>query len=156
AGAADDNPLDDRLDDGHVPPLDRSVMVPVPLLERAGQVLTDSQRAQGTLLGDVLPAGEVAAGPAVRLRLLLADPALADPAAELPLLPLLTAAANTFGVVVAVAEADGRVVRIGGAPGSVTPYALLLHDGDRWFAGPRVVRAPGPGPGGGPVPDPGR
>ncbi|MGW1281418.1 hypothetical protein ACWD4V_31265 [Streptomyces tsukubensis] len=156
AGAADDNPLDDRLDDGHVPPLDRSVMVPVPLLERAGQVLTDSQRAQGALLGDVLPAGEVAADPAVRLRLLLADPALADPAAELPLLPLLTAAANALGVVVAVAEADGRVVRLGGAPGSVTPYALLLHDGDRWFAGPQVVRAPAPGSDSDPVPDPGR
>ncbi|MEU3599344.1 hypothetical protein ABZ714_11520 [Streptomyces sp. NPDC006798] len=126
-----------EIADDQVPPLSPSARIPLPLLTDAGQVLTDAQRAQGTLLGDLLPAAEIAAGPAVRLRLLLADPAFGGTGTRLPLLPLLTAAAVALGVTAAVAPADGPLVRLpGGAPGPVAvppPYVLLLHDGDRWI-----------------------
>ncbi|QDY80312.1 hypothetical protein [Streptomyces qinzhouensis] len=136
-------PYDDRLTDAEVPPLDPSATVPLPLLERAGQVLTEAQRAQGTLLGELLPAADVAAGPAVRLRLLLAAPELGGPGAEPPPLLLLTAAVHALGVTAAVAEADGTVVFYGGAPGpaAVPPSVLLLHDGGRWLVGRPVFRS---------------
>lgn len=125
-------------------------MVPLSLLSGAGYPLTNSERTQGALLGDVLPATDLTAAPAVRLRLLLADPALGDPDSEPPLMPLLTAATRSLGVTVAVARDDGTVTVVGAAdeaagnstpPGipHPTPAALLLRDGDDWLAGPSVT-----------------
>ncbi|MGW5677974.1 lonely Cys domain-containing protein [Streptomyces sp. NPDC003860] len=141
AGALDDDRLTD-LTDAQVPSLDRSATVSLSLLEDAGHVLTDVQRTQGTLLGNLLPATDVTVAPAVRLRLLLADPALGGPGAALPLLPLLAAAARTLDVTAAVAEAGAvDTVVFVGVPGgggplvSAPPSVLLLHDGDRWLLG---------------------
>ncbi|MER6693430.1 hypothetical protein [Streptomyces minutiscleroticus] len=146
AGALDD----ERLTDEEVPPLDPSAMVPLSLLESAGHSLTGSQRTQGALLGDVLPVADLAAGPAVRLRLLLADPSLGGADTEPPLSVLLAAALRALGVPAAVAQADGTVTRLG--PDAEDPAVLLVHDGDQWFAGTSVTAvtdsaaaAPAPG-----------
>ncbi|MGW4034154.1 hypothetical protein ACWEFL_33495 [Streptomyces sp. NPDC004838] len=125
---------DDHLSDAEIPPLDRSAHVPLSLLEHAGHTPTVSQRAQAGLLGDRLPVADLAAGPAVRLRLLLADPLLGGADTEPPLIPLLDAAARALGVTAAVAEADGTVTFHGATPDSA-PAALLVRDGDQWLAG---------------------
>ncbi|MCX4966939.1 lonely Cys domain-containing protein [Streptomyces sp. NBC_00654] len=145
---------DGLLTDDQVPPLDRSATVTMPQLERAGHDLTGTQRAQGILLGNLLPAADIATGPAVRLRLLLADPGLGGPGTELPLLTLLTATVHALGVTAAVAEEDRTVVLYGSAPNPPVdrPYVLLLRDGDEWLTG-----LPGPpGPGRPPSPPPAR
>ncbi|MEU5977612.1 lonely Cys domain-containing protein [Streptomyces sp. NPDC047315] len=145
AGALDGG----QLTDAEVPSLDPSATLSLSQLEDAGHVLTDVQRTQGTLLGNLLPAGDVTVSSAVRLRLLLADPALGGPGAELPLLLLLTATARALDVTVAVAEAgaDGAVVFVnvpeeGRTGDSAPPFVLLLRDGDRWFVGPPELERP--------------
>ncbi|MGW6461186.1 hypothetical protein ACWF94_35550, partial [Streptomyces sp. NPDC055078] len=142
-----DDPLNERLDDARVPPLDRSANVPLSLLERAGHTPTVSQRAQAGLLGDLLPAVDLTAGPAVRLRLLLADPLLGGAGTEPPLIPLLDAAARALGVTAAVAEADGTVTFHGETP-TAAPSALLVRDGDQWLTGAPPAAASALAPGG--------
>ncbi|MGW5636241.1 hypothetical protein, partial [Streptomyces sp. NPDC003832] len=148
----------DQLTDDQVPPSAPSATVPLSLLRSAGHQLTDAQSMEGALLGDRLPVAGLDLGPAVRLRLLLADPTLAGPGTELPLIPLLAAAVGALGVAVAVAETDGPVSVIGPTAESGPEYRrhaldlllLLLRDGDRWLVGhPRPDVRPVPA---GPVP----
>ncbi|MEU9734949.1 lonely Cys domain-containing protein [Streptomyces sp. NPDC048002] len=86
---------EEDLTEDQVPPLTPSATIPLELLAGAGHRLTDAQTMEGALLGDRLPVTGLTVGPAVRLRLLLADPTLG---AGLPAALLTALALRALGV----------------------------------------------------------
>ncbi|MGN5635892.1 hypothetical protein [Streptomyces sp. AC154] len=124
----------DDVTEGAVPPLDGGRSLPLGLLDRIGVALPAGQRAEAMLLGDRFPAARISPDPVQRLRALLSDPSYGGEGVDVPVGPLVTAAARGLGVAVAVAGPDGTTT-LHGEPTASTPAALLVRDGDRLLAG---------------------
>lgn len=117
-----------------VPPLDGGRSLPLGLLDRIGVALPTDQRAEAILLGDRFPAARISPDPVQRLRALLSDPSYGGEGVDVPMGPLVAAAARGLGAAVAVAGPDGTTT-LHGEPTGSTPAALLVRDGDRLLAG---------------------
>ncbi|MDW4908109.1 hypothetical protein RB628_22865 [Streptomyces sp. ADMS] len=134
------NVTDDDLSQETPLPLDRGRMISLRLLDEIGAEINTSQRTEGVLLGNELPASGLDLSPAERFRLLLRDPSYGSENGTGVLADVVLATApRALGVELAVVDPDGQVTFHGGTADDDTvadvPPALLVRDGDRYLSG---------------------
>jgi hypothetical protein len=114
------------LPDPSLPP-DAAETIQVTELTSAEYDLTQSQRTQAALMGDLLPLS--ALGPAQRFRLLTERAPAADPVIEV----IAAVIAREEGLAIAMVGADGTVRRFGPVDGTAL-MLLLVEEEDRYLA----------------------